>query len=68
MFQAKSNLSKLVELVLSGAEKEVILAKNGTPVVKIVPIGRLTDSLRVGVAQDYIRRFGLTESPDVDAQ
>lgn len=38
MLEAKTNLSKLVEAVESGAEKEVILARNGKPVARIVPI------------------------------
>jgi prevent-host-death family protein len=36
MHEAKSNLSKLVEQALQG--EEVILAKRGTPLVKLVPV------------------------------
>lgn len=39
MHEAKTNLSKLVEAVEAGAESEVIIARNGTPVAKLVPIG-----------------------------
>lgn len=38
MHQAKSQLSKLVEAVESGAESEVVIARNGKPAVKIVPV------------------------------
>lgn len=38
MHEAKSQLSKLVEAVESGAEKEVIIARNGKPAVKMVKI------------------------------
>jgi len=38
MLEAKTNLSKLVEAVESGAEKEIILARNGRPVARLVPI------------------------------
>lgn len=38
MHEAKSNLSKLVEAVEEGAEPEVIIARNGKPAVKLVPI------------------------------
>lgn len=38
MLDAKTNLSKLVEAVESGAEKEVIIARNGKPAAKLVAI------------------------------
>lgn len=40
MLEAKTNLSKLVEAVESGKEQEIILARNGKPVARIVPIVR----------------------------
>lgn len=36
MHEAKSNFSKLVELALQG--EEVVVARNGRPLVKLVPI------------------------------
>jgi len=39
MHQAKTQLSKLIEMALKG--EEVIIARNGTPVVKLVPVGKL---------------------------
>lgn len=38
MLEAKTNLSKLVEAVETGKESEIILARNGKPVARIVPI------------------------------
>jgi prevent-host-death family protein len=38
MLEAKTNLSKLVEAVETGREPEIILARNGKPVARIVPI------------------------------
>jgi prevent-host-death family protein len=38
MLQAKTQLSKLVEAVESGAEAEVIIARNGKPAAKLVPL------------------------------
>lgn len=43
--EAKSQLSKLIDRALSG--EEVIIAKAGTPVVRLVPIRR-DDSPRTG--------------------
>jgi len=39
MHEAKTNLSKLVEAVEAGSEKEVLIARNGKPVAKLVPLG-----------------------------
>ena len=39
MLYAKTNLSKLVEAVESGAEREVIIARNGKPAAKLVAVG-----------------------------
>jgi prevent-host-death family protein len=36
MHEAKTNFSKLVELALQG--EEVVIARSGTPLVKLVPI------------------------------
>ena len=53
MLEAKSNLSKLVDAVESGAENEVIIARNGKPVARIVPLARPVPdvSKRLGIAE-----------------
>lgn len=38
MLDAKTNLSKLVDAVESGAEDEVIIARNGKPAAKLVAV------------------------------
>lgn len=38
MHEAKSSLSRLVAAVRSGAEREVVIAINGTPAARLVPI------------------------------
>ena len=40
MLDAKTSLSRLVEAVESGAESEVIIARNGKPAAKLVPVGK----------------------------
>lgn len=49
MLEAKTNLSKLVEAVETGKEQEIILARNGKPVARIVPIERV--GIRIGLAE-----------------
>jgi prevent-host-death family protein len=50
MLEAKSNLSKLVEAVESGAEKEVIIARNGRPAARLVPLEQRKGAL-IGIAK-----------------
>jgi antitoxin (DNA-binding transcriptional repressor) of toxin-antitoxin stability system len=38
MLQAKTQLSKLVEALESGVESEIIIARNGKPAAKLVPL------------------------------
>lgn len=51
MLQAKSTLSKLVEAIESGSEEEVIIARNGRPAAKLVPVEDVVLGHRIGVAK-----------------
>jgi prevent-host-death family protein len=39
MLEAKTQLSRLVKAVESGTESEIVIARNGKPAAKLVPIG-----------------------------
>ena len=50
MLEAKSNLSRLVEAVETGVEREIIIARNGKPAAKLVPLTAPTDvGVRLGL-------------------
>lgn len=49
MLEAKTNLSKLVEAVETGKETEIILARNGKPVARIVPVEQ--EPRKLGLAE-----------------
>jgi prevent-host-death family protein len=51
MLEAKSSLSRLVEAVESGQEREIIIARNGKPAAKLVPLGAHPTRQRLGVAR-----------------
>ena len=51
MFQAKTTLSKLVEAVESGREKEIFISRHGMSVAKLVSIARQPARQRIGVAK-----------------
>ena len=50
MFQAKTTLSKLVEAVECGREKEIVISRHGLSVAKLVSIARQPVQKRIGVA------------------
>ena len=63
MLQAKSSLSRLVEAIEQGQESEIVIARNGRPAAKLVPIEAVPAGKRIGVAK------GLFEVPDtIDAR
>lgn len=51
MLEAKTHLSRLVESLEAGAETEIIIARNGRPAARLVPIGRQAAGRRIGVAR-----------------
>lgn len=51
--EAKTNLSRIVETVFQGSE--VILAKAGKPMVKIVPLRAQKKEIKFGVLKGKIR-------------
>jgi len=62
MLQAKSSLSRLVEAIEQGQEREIIIARNGRPAAKLVPMDTAAAGKRIGVAK------GLFVVPDsIDA-
>ena len=51
MLQAKSTLSRLVEAIEQGEEREIIIARNGRPAARLVPVIGGAPGLRIGVAK-----------------
>ena len=47
MHQAKTNLSRYVEAIESGAEQEVVIARNGKPAARLVAIEQAVKKPRV---------------------
>jgi len=61
MLEAKSTLSRLVQAVEEGRESEIVIARNGRPVARLVPLERAPVARRLGVARG---RFTVPESID----
>jgi prevent-host-death family protein len=63
MLEAKNNLSKLVDAVESGSESEIIIARNGRPAARLVPLEVKKKGIRLGVAKG---RFVVPDNIDRD--
>lgn len=55
MLQAKSNLSRLVEAIEQGDEREIIIARNGRPAAKLVSMGIPDNDKRIGIAKGIFK-------------
>lgn len=62
MFEAKSTLSKLVDLIEQGVEKEIVIARNGRAAARLVPVLATATAKRLGAAKG---KFKVPE--DIDA-
>ena len=51
MLEAKTHLSKLVESLESGQETEIIIARNGRPAARLVPLQPRSAGQRIGIAE-----------------
>jgi antitoxin (DNA-binding transcriptional repressor) of toxin-antitoxin stability system len=64
MFEAKSSLSRFVSALESGEVHEYIIARNGHPAAKLVPLDRANaTNQRIGVAKG---RFTVPDSIDLN--
>jgi prevent-host-death family protein len=65
MLEAKTNLSRLVEAVESGAESEIIIARNGKPAARLVPVEEKSKrKIRLGL---YDGKYPVQTQEEFDA-
>ena len=51
MLEAKTHLSRLVEAIETGAETEVVIARNGRPVARLTSLQSAQRPRRLGIAR-----------------
>lgn len=51
ILEAKTQFSRLVERVETGAEAEIVIARNGRPVARLVPLAAQPAQRRIGIAK-----------------
>ncbi len=61
ILEAKSTLSKLIDAVETGREKEIVIARHGRPVARLTKIDEGGSIMRLGVAKGL---FSVPESID----
>lgn len=67
MLEAKTHLSRLVDAIERGEETEIVIARNGRPAARLVPIAPKADtSRRLGVAQGRYPDVSLEEFNALD--
>ena len=68
VLEAKTNFSKLLALLESKEEDEVIICKNNNPVATLKLIPKVNVSKRIGIAKGKIGSFSLEEFNSMDAE
>ncbi|MEO8812448.1 MAG: type II toxin-antitoxin system prevent-host-death family antitoxin [Caulobacteraceae bacterium] len=63
VLEAKTHLSRLIEAVESGREAEIVIARNGKPAAKLVPVTVKPVGKRLGIAEG---RFRVPDDIDQD--
>lgn len=63
ILEAKSNLSRLVDAVESGAQAEIVIARNGKPAARLVPLAKAPTGKRIGLLKG---KFKVPEDLDAD--
>lgn len=64
--KAKTELSRLIEAVESGEVAEIVIARNGKPAARLMPLEAPAKAKRIGVAK---WKFDIPPSdPEVDAE
>lgn len=59
IYEAKSKLSKLIQSLVDKTEDEIIISKNGKPLVSMKLLNKKTNK-RVGIAEDYFKGFDMS--------
>lgn len=63
VLEAKTHLSRLIDAVESGRESEVVIARNGKPAAKLVPMGAKRAPRPLGLARG---KYKIPDDIDVD--
>jgi antitoxin (DNA-binding transcriptional repressor) of toxin-antitoxin stability system len=60
IYEAKTNLSKLAQLLVDEKEDEIIICKNGSPIVKMTKIQKDKKTKRIGAAKEEMKGYNIS--------
>ncbi len=70
MLEAKTQLSKLVDRIESGRDGEIVIARNGRPAARLVPVVNHPHGKRIGLLKGKFKAPSLrqldTRNPDIE--
>ena len=66
--EARSQLSRLVETLESGAIEEIVIARNGRPAARLVPLRPAHSKKRLGLLEGRVRVPSLADLNTFDAK
>jgi prevent-host-death family protein len=61
MLEAKTHLSTLVDQVASGQKREIIIARNGRPAARLVPIVGPARGKRIGLLKGKVKASSIEQ-------
>lgn len=61
MLDAKTQLSKLVDRIESGRDREIVIARNGRPAARLVPIAQRQAGTRIGLLKGKFKAPSLQQ-------
>ena len=61
MSEAHLSVSNLIDLLVNGAEMEIVITREGMPVARLLPVERLGAGPRIGIAKG---KFTVPDSID----
>lgn len=64
IFDAKTDLSKLLKLIETKAEDKIIIARSGVPIAQIVPYEKTDTSKRLGIGKGILPELDWDEFLD----
>ena len=59
IYEAKTNFSKIIQMLIDGKEDVVVVSKNGKPVVQMTLLAK-KNSKRLGIAKKEMEGFELS--------
>lgn len=68
MLEAKTQLSKLVDRIERGEDREIVIARNGRPAARLVPIEASTPGKRIGLLKGKFKAPSLEQLDACNAE